>query len=361
MSVAGAPWCAVAAAGAGGRPLAHVAVAVGSPTGAAGVVTVSDVAWYLDEFARSLTAVAPATVEAYGRDLRAFTTWAQRLGMADPVDVDRMTLRRYLAYMATRGNARRTIARRASALRRYFGWLQRSGRVAHDPTAGLTAPKGDARLPRVLRPDELRVLFGEASAPAPDAGTDAIPGKIPTPEEAATNEDDRRVRTGAAVVLRDVALLELLYGSGLRVAEATGLDIDELDLDRGRVIVRGKGGKQRVVPLSEPAVAALRRWLTDARAELADRASPGGAVFLNQRGRRLTPRDARRIIDRRAKEPTHPHALRHTFATHLLDGGADLRVVQELLGHSDVATTQRYTHVSKQRLRTVFDATHPRA
>jgi site-specific recombinase XerD len=145
------------------------------------------------------------------------------------------------------------------------------------------------------------------------------------------------------------------------VAEACGLDVDELDLPRGRVAVWGKGGKQRTVPLSDPAVASLRRWLADGREHLATPDSPGGAVFLNRRGRRLTPRDARRIVDRRAGAPTHPHALRHTFATHLLDGGADLRVVQELLGHSDVATTQRYTHVSKERLRTVFDATHPRA
>ena len=123
----------------------------------------------------------------------------------------------------------------------------------------------------------------------------------------------------------------------------------------------GKGAKQRTVPLSDPAVTALGRWLAEARPALVTEASPAGAVFLNRRGRRLTPRDARRVLDRRALEPTHPHALRHTFATHLLDGGADLRVVQELLGHSDVATTQRYTHVSKERLRTVFDATHPRA
>ncbi len=164
-----------------------------------------------------------------------------------------------------------------------------------------------------------------------------------------------------AVDMRDTALLELLYGSGLRIAEATGLDVDEVDLARARVVVWGKGAKQRTVPLSDPAAAALGRWLGDGRPHLATEASPGGAVFLNRRGRRLTPRDARRVLDRRAIEPTHPHALRHTFATHLLDGGADLRVVQELLGHSDVATTQRYTHVSKERLRTVFDATHPRA
>jgi len=321
------------------------AAAAGATTAAAAVGTVAGVAWHLDEFARSLTAVAPSTVEAYARDLRGFTDWAGRLGLNGPAGVDRQVLRRHLAYMATRGQARRTIARRASALRRYFRWLQRSGRLDRDPTAGLSAPKGDARLPRVLRPDELRALLGD-----PRDGEAA-----PTPEDAAGDA------LAGAVARRDRALLELLYGSGLRIAEATALDVDDADLGRARAVVHGKGGKQRIVPLSEPAVVALRRWLAEGRPGLVTDASPAAAIFLNRRGRRLTPRDARRIVDRRASEPTHPHALRHTFATHLLDGGADLRIVQELLGHSDVATTQRYTHVSKERLRTVFDATHPRA
>jgi integrase/recombinase XerC len=289
--------------------------------------------WRVEEFSHSLTAAAPSTVEAYGRDLASFVTWAERLGLRSPADVQRTTIRRYLAFLATRGFARRTIARRASALRRYFGWARRVGVTTSDPTAGLSAPRGEARLPRVLHPDELRSLLDESAPNGADGGRD----------------------------LRDKALLELLYGSGLRVAEAAALDVDDLDLARHRVRVWGKGGKQRLVPLSDPAVDALRRWLADGRAELATEASPAAAVFVNQRGRRLTPRDARRVLDRRAVAPTHPHALRHTFATHLLDGGADLRVVQELLGHADLATTQRYTHVSKERLRTVFDATHPRA
>ncbi len=287
----------------------------------------------MEEFARSLTAAAPSTVEAYRRDLAAFVTWAERLGLSSPGDVQRTTIRRYLAYLATRGFARRTIARRASALRRYFGWARRVGAVTNDPTAGLSAPRGEARLPRVLHPDELRSLLDESCSAGPEGARD----------------------------LRDTALLELLYGSGLRVAEAAALDVDDLDLAQGRVRVWGKGSKQRVVPVSEPAADALRRWLADGRRELATEASPAAALFLNLRGRRMTPRDARRVLDRRAVAPTHPHALRHTFATHLLDGGADLRVVQELLGHADLATTQRYTHVSKERLRSVFDATHPRA
>ena len=303
----------------------------------AATTTVAAMAWQLEGFTRSLTGAAPATVEAYERDLRAFVTWAGRLGLPDPAAVDRTVLRRYLAYLATRRHARRTIARRASSLRRYFGWLRRTGAIGSDPSAGLTAPKGEARLPRVLRPDELRVLM------------DGAPGARTPPGD------------GGARRLRDDAVVEVLYGSGLRVAELAGLDVDDVDVPGRRLTVWGKGGKQRAVPLSDPAAAALDRWLRDGRPSLLTPLSPPEAVFLNARGRRLTPRDARRIVDRRAAAPTHPHALRHTFATHLLDGGADLRVVQELLGHSDLATTQRYTHVSKERLRSVFDATHPRA
>jgi site-specific recombinase XerD len=159
--------------------------------------------------------------------------------------------------------------------------------------------------------------------------------------------------------LRDDAVLEVLYGSGVRVGELCGLDLDAIDLAAGAITVWGKGGKERRVPLSAPAVGALRAWLS-VRTEVVD-AKAGVAVFGNERGVRLSPRDVRRILDRRSQRPTHPHALRHSFATHLLDGGADLRVVQDLLGHSDVATTQRYTHVSKQRLRAVYTEAHPRA
>jgi integrase/recombinase XerC len=290
------------------------------------------VGWDVDEFLRSLNDLAESTVKAYRNDLDEFIGWAARRGLDGPDGVDRLVLRRYLAFMATAGRSRRTIARRASALRRYFDWLRRRGKITADPTARLTAPKGEARLPRVLRPDELRTLLPDA------VDVDASP-----------------------VDVRDDALLEVLYGSGLRVAELVGIDLDELDLARGRVVVLGKGAKQRTVPLSEPAVAALRRWLDDGRVHLVTEHTPAAAVFLNRRGKRMTPRDAYRVVDRRASAPTHPHALRHTFATHLLDGGADLRVVQELLGHADLSTTQRYTHVSKERLRSVFDATHPRA
>jgi integrase/recombinase XerC len=291
--------------------------------------------WHEDAFLASLTSVAPRTVEAYGRDVAGFVVWAERGAVAGPERVDRTLLRRYVAHLATRGYARRSVARKVAALRRYFGWLARTERLPADPSAGLSAPRGDGRLPRVLSQDDLNHLLED-----PPTAVQADP-----PERRA----------------RDDAVLEVLYGSGLRVSELCGLDVGDLDLDRSRATVWGKGGKQRAVPLSEPAVAALRTWLADGRPALCVDGSPPDALFLNGRGRRLAPRDVRRILDRRAASPTHPHALRHTFATHLLDGGADLRAVQELLGHADLATTQRYTHVSRERLRAVYDASHPRA
>ena len=293
------------------------------------------VAWDIEDFARSLTAASPATVAAYQRDLVDFVEWAERASLDGPEGVDRRTLRRYLAYLGTRRYARRTVARKASSLRRYFGWLARTGALALDPSAGLSAPSGEGRLPRVLKSDELTSLLD-----APPAAVDA---------------DPEHVR------LRDDAVLELLYGSGVRVSELCGLRPVDVDLAAGAITVWGKGSKQRRVPITAPAADALTAWIERGRRHLTGDDTPDDAVFLNARGRRLGPRDVRRLLDRRALAPTHPHALRHTFATHLLDGGADLRVVQELLGHADLSTTQRYTHVSKERLRSVYEATHPRA
>jgi site-specific recombinase XerD len=291
--------------------------------------------WHERDFLASLTSVAPRTVEAYGGDLRGFAEWAERGGIEGPESVDRRVLRRYVAYLGTRGMARRSVARKVSALRRYFRWLVRTGRLAQDPSATLSAPRGESRLPRVLHQDEVNGLLDEPPA--------------------AVRDDPPALRA------RDDAVLEVLYGSGLRVSELCSLGPVDLDLGRGRATVWGKGGKQRVVPLSAPSVAALEAWLAGPRQELLQDGSPLDALFLNQRGHRLTPRDVRRILDRRAANPTHPHALRHTFATHLLDGGADLRAVQELLGHADLGTTQRYTHVSRERLRAVYESSHPRA
>jgi len=304
-------------------------------TGTVPAVEAEPDAWSLDAFLASLTSVSPATIRAYRSDLDAFVLWCERAELVGPSQVTRTALRRYVGSLATRSYARRTIARKASAVRRYFGWLTRTGILTSDPSAGLSVPGGSGRLPRVLRDDELTAVL------------DDPPGT--------TANDTPAVRS------RDDAVLELLYGSGLRVSELCGLRPEDLDIARRRVMVWGKGSKQRVVPLSEPACDALRQWLDHGRRIIATADSPADAVFLNQKGRRLGPRDVRRLLDRRAPSPTHPHALRHTFATHLLDGGADLRAVQELLGHADLSTTQHYTHVSKQRLRSVLDATHPRA
>ncbi len=279
---------------------------------------------------RSLSALSTNTVDAYRRDVRDFVVWVERAEFCGPADVDHLVLRRYLSFLTTRRLAKRSIARKAAALRRYFGWLTRTGALASDPSRRLTAPHGGGRLPHVLKNDELEALLAESPDDGPVGG-------------------------------RDRAVVELLYGSGLRVGELCGLRPADVDLARGQLLVWGKGSKQRQLPMSEWSVEAVRAWVEGGRASLVGAETPVDALFLNRRGRRLTPRDVRRILDRRAASPTHPHALRHTFATHLLDGGADLRAVQELLGHEDLATTQLYTHVSKERLRTVYDATHPRA
>jgi integrase/recombinase XerC len=292
------------------------------------------VQWQIDAFVQSLTSVAAATATAYRSDVTAFVEWAERGGHDGPAAVDRIVLRRYLAFLASRRYARRTIARKAAALRRYFHWLTRTAAIATDPAVRLSAPTGGGRLPRVLTGGELETLLD-----SPPASVDA---------------DDDSVR------LRDDAVLELLYGSGLRVAEVCGLVLGDLDLAQARLTVWGKGSKQRQVPVSEPAASAIEGWIERGRPALAG-PEPTDAVFLNRKGRQLGPRDVRRILDHRASSPTHPHALRHTFATHLLDGGADLRVVQELLGHASLETTQVYTHVSKDRLLQVYESTHPRA
>jgi site-specific recombinase XerD len=291
---------------------------------------------------------SPHTVAAYRSDLEDLLEFCHRMSKA-LADVDHKTLRSYLAHLDTRGLARATIKRRASVVRRFYRFCQREGLVETNPAELLVIPKGRGRLPRVLKQVEVgRVLNLAEERTAVDA---------PLPE-----------------AWRDLALLEVLYDAGLRAGEACALRAQDIDLEKGWIRVeQGKGGRDRVVPLADPAVIAVRAYVERGRPGLLERRlrrvsgeDPPKALFLNKLGRPMTTRDVRRVVARvgaTALDGRHmwPHLLRHSFATHLLEGGADLRSVQELLGHADVGSTQVYTHVTSERLRAVYDATHPRA
>jgi integrase/recombinase XerC len=247
-------------------------------------------------------------------------------------------LRSWLAAQASTGAARTTLARRTSAAKTFTAWAARRGLLPSDPASRLQMPKARRTLPAVLRQDQ--ALDAMAAAKSGAAENDPM-------------------------ALRDLLIVELLYATGIRVSELCGLDIDDVDTGRRLLRVLGKGNKQRTVPFGEPALAALTRWLTEGRPALANGAS-GHALLLGARGRRLDPRQARTVVHQTiaavdGAPDIGPHGLRHSAATHLLEGGADLRVVQELLGHSTLATTQLYTHVSVARLRAVHDQAHPRA
>jgi integrase/recombinase XerC len=296
--------------------------------------------WELDAFVAARGNRSPATARAYRGDLTAFAAWCARAGVTGPADVTRLLLRRYLAYLGTRRYARATVARKAAAVRSYFSWALRRGLVPADPARGLSAPRAGGRLPAVLGHRDLDHLLDGDERDRDPSGAD---------------------QRAAALELRDKAVVELLYAAGLRVSELCGLDRADLDLAARTVTVLGKGNRQRRLPIHDRAASTLAAWLDAGRAHMVGPQTPAGAVFVNRAGRRLGPRDVRRILDRRSPVPTHPHALRHSFATHLLDGGADLRVVQELLGHATLQTTQIYTHVSKERLLAVYEDTHPRA
>jgi site-specific recombinase XerD len=294
--------------------------------------------WTVEPFTQSLTRASPHTRRAYEYDVSEFVTWAERGGCDEPDRLDHRVLRRYLAYLTTRGLSRATISRKAASVRAYARFLRRQGVIATDPGRYLQTPKGGRRLPRVPSNQEANDLLDHA------AGEPEGPAAEP-------------------FLFRDAAVLELLYGAGLRVSECCGLRERDVDLRRRTVTVLGKGSKVRRLPLGDPALAAVRAYLREGRPALARPESPD-RLFLNRLGRVLTPRDARRIL---ARNPLpdgrilHPHALRHAYATHLLEGGADLRAVQELLGHADLSTTQVYTHVTRDRLRSVYERTHPRA
>jgi integrase/recombinase XerC len=315
--------------------------------------TATGARWALEPFAASLQAQSANTRAAYERDVGQFVAWLVRGACPDPATLDHATCRRYLAFLNTRRLAPRSVARKAAAIRAYLRFLHRTGVLATDPSRTLRAPKGPARLPRVPRRREAAAMLDAAAALTDPRDDPAGPGDGPPPGPAAL-----------AVARRDLALLEVLYGTGTRISECCGLTFDRCDLRRRHVTVLGKGAKTRRVPLGDPAVDALHAYLADARSVLARPDSPPDLVFLNTRGRALSPRDARRVLDRHPLpdgRTLHPHALRHAYATHLLEGGADLRTVQELLGHADLATTQVYTHLTRDRLRAVYESTHPRA
>jgi integrase/recombinase XerC len=287
------------------------------------------------------------TVEAYRRDVSELAAFLGRTHRS-LATATLESLRRFLAQQTTLGYARTSIARRVGAIRTFYRWALRGGVVDRDPSALLGRPKAESRLPTVLRASEAAELVEAPDTPAPGPGTRRA----------------GRDSLQAAITLRDRAVLELMYGSGLRVGEVSGLTLDRIDLGRERVLVHGKGDKEREVPLSEFSSAALRAYLRDGRPTMASEASP--ALFFNRRKRPMTSRDIRGMVGKYARRVMSgrrvtPHTLRHSFATHLLEGGADIRAVQELLGHASLATTQRYTHVSRARLFDAYRASHPRA
>ena len=346
--------------------------------------------------------LAAATRTAYRADIASLLDHLARLNGSRPdTDLAALTLpalRSWLARMRTAGAGRATLARRTAAARSFCAWALTTGRLDHDPAARLTSPSAQRTLPAVLRVEHAAQLLdgpGPATMPV-RSGTpvrSAAPAPMPAPMPMATSELGREPEPPPAqgggtptdqpdaadaaqaaapadpvedaLALRDSAILELLYASALRVSELTGLDVTGLDQHRRVVRVRGKGDKERVVPYGVPAHRALIRWLEDGRPVLAGPHS-GSAVFLGRRGGRIDPRAVRTMVHRRtAAVPgapeIGPHGLRHTAATHLLDGGADLRAIQEMLGHASLATTQIYTHVSTERLAAVYRQAHPRA
>jgi integrase/recombinase XerC len=279
------------------------------------------------------------TRRAYLGDLRSlFDFVADRAPEAGIAGLTLPILRSWLAALAATGAARTTLARRTSAVKTFTAWALRRGLIATDPATRLQVPKARRTLPAVLRQDQALDAMAAAKSGA---------------------------QQGDPLALRDRLIVELLYASGIRVSELCGLDVDDVDTSRRLLRVLGKGNKQRTVPFGAPAQAALGAWLSDGRPALAT-AGSGPALLLGARGRRLDPRQARTVVHQTmaavdGAPDIGPHGLRHSAATHLLEGGADLRVVQELLGHSSLATTQLYTHVTVARLRAVHDQAHPRA
>ncbi|MDR3709042.1 MAG: tyrosine recombinase [Capsulimonadaceae bacterium] len=297
----------------------------------------------LDHFLQYMSTVrraSPMTCKSYSEDLRQFIDFAIENGCGEAAGVTSTLLRAYLAVMQERGLAKTSRARKVASLRSFFAFLAKRRYIPNSPAAGLRAPKLSRGLPKFLRSDEIDILM---SAPLRD-GADPDLGA------------------------RDVALLEMLYASGMRAGELVKLEIGDLDLNRGIARVIGKGDKERIVLLGDHAKTALATYLGPPRQRLVDAcgdARKTRAVFVNRFGRKLSDRGVRLIFDKYCAQVSStlkitPHVLRHTFATHLLAGGADLRFVQELLGHSSIVTTQIYTHVTPERLREVHARAHPR-
>lgn len=290
----------------------------------------------VDEFLAHLRVdrnLSPHTVAAYASDLAGFIAWAERTGV-DPLHTDHRTLRRYLGDLDRARYARRTVARRLAALRTFYRFCVNRGYTPTSPVVALATPKVPSHLPGIASGDLLTRLLETPDASSP-------------------------------LGLRDRAILELLYATGIRVSELVGLDLGDLDLAQGLITVMGKGSRERTVPMHPVAILRLRAYLEQARGRLGKQRDDR-AVFLNRLGGRLTDGGVRRLLDRHlstlgAEAALTPHALRHTFATHLLEGGADLRTVQELLGHVALSTTQIYTHLSTKHLRDVHKGAHPRA
>lgn len=291
-----------------------------------------------ERYLRSERGRSEHTIRAYRGDIDALLIQALTEGNTSLRQIELGQLRRWLGEQSTAGLARSTLARRAATVRSFMAWALREELIAVDPALRLRAPKREKTLPAVLQQQQL--------------------GRLLEDLQLAAGEDD-------PVALRDLAMVELLYGTGIRVGELVTLDVLDANRERRTVKVLGKGNKERVVPFGVPADAALGRWLSGGRRSLVNEKS-GPALFLGKRGGRIDQRTVRAVVDKLFASlgdtsATGPHTLRHSAATHLLDGGADLRSVQEILGHSSLATTQLYTHVSVERLRDSYRTAHPRA
>jgi integrase/recombinase XerC len=327
----------------------------------------------LDGFGRHLAAergLSPHTVRAYTGDVRSLLEHAAQSGITAPDGLDITVLRRWLAGQHSTGHARATLARRAAAVRAFTAWACAGGWLRRDPGTLLGTAKIRRRLPQVPRQDQMAAVLsapGGSDEGGRGRGRDRGARDVGAPDGEGRDSEGRDGGRGpeAELALRDAAIMELLYATGIRVSELCGLDVDDLDEGRNTVRVLGKGGRERTVPVGLPAVRAVAAWKRAGRPPLA-RPGSGPALFLGARGRRLDPRTARRVVHARLAAVTGvpdsgPHGLRHAAATHLLEGGADLRSVQEILGHASLATTQIYTHVSVERLTAAYRQAHPRA